>query len=217
VRERIRSHLTYANVMATLAVFLVLGGGTALAAYVVSSNSQIGPGTISGHKPPTGKHANIIAGSINGQDIADKAVTPQKSSGLLSSSAVGRVDFAATDCHDYVDPGCQKDVVSADGFVLTAACVLGVQPSFELTTTSVPTGGETHWGFIRDGSTAENGDNTGPPNYYVVRLQHPGSATGTVILRRPGARVALEFDASVAPGGPADTASCQFHATVVKS
>jgi hypothetical protein len=59
--------------MSTLAVFLVLGGGTALAAYVVSSNSQIGPGTVSGHKPPTGKHANIIAGSINGQDIADRS------------------------------------------------------------------------------------------------------------------------------------------------
>jgi hypothetical protein len=70
---RIRRHLTYANVMATLAVFLVLGGGTAIAAYVVSSNSQIGPGTVSGHKPPTGKHANIIAGSINGQDIADQS------------------------------------------------------------------------------------------------------------------------------------------------
>jgi hypothetical protein len=40
---------------------------------LVSSNSQIGPRTISGHKPPTGKHANIIAGSINGQDIADRS------------------------------------------------------------------------------------------------------------------------------------------------
>jgi hypothetical protein len=65
--------LTYANVMATIAVFLVLGGGTALAAYVVSSNSQIGPGTISGHRPPSGKHSNIIAGSISGTDIADRS------------------------------------------------------------------------------------------------------------------------------------------------
>lgn len=70
MRERVRSHLTYANVMATLAVFLVLGGGTALGAFVVSSNSQIGPGTISGHKPPTGKHSNVISGSITDLDIA---------------------------------------------------------------------------------------------------------------------------------------------------
>ena len=71
--QRLSQHLTYANVVATLALFLVIGGGTALASYVVSSNSQVGPGTISGHKPPTGKHANIIANSINGQDIADRS------------------------------------------------------------------------------------------------------------------------------------------------
>jgi hypothetical protein len=73
VRQWIRSHLTYANVMVTILAFIVLGGGTALASYVISSNSQVGPGTISGHKPPTGKHANIIAGSINGGDIADRS------------------------------------------------------------------------------------------------------------------------------------------------
>jgi hypothetical protein len=71
--QRLRSHLTYANVMSTLAVFFVIGGGTALASYVVSSNSQVGPGTISGNKPPSGKHANIIAGSITGQDIANRS------------------------------------------------------------------------------------------------------------------------------------------------
>jgi hypothetical protein len=74
--RRIRQHLTYANVMATLAVFLVLGGGTAFAAYVVSSNSQIGPGTVSGHHAPSGKHANIIAGSINGQDVQHLVFQP---------------------------------------------------------------------------------------------------------------------------------------------
>jgi hypothetical protein len=84
MRVWMRSHLTYANMMATLAVFLVLGGGTAMAAYVVSSNSQVGPATISGHKPPTGKHANIIAGSLNGTDLASGAVGPAK----LSPNAV---------------------------------------------------------------------------------------------------------------------------------
>jgi len=74
MRQWIRSHLTYANVMSTLAVFLVIGGGTALASYVVSANSQVGPNTISGHRPPTGKHANILANSINGTDIADRTV-----------------------------------------------------------------------------------------------------------------------------------------------
>ena len=71
MRQRLRSKLTYANVMVTILAFLVLGGGSAMAAYVVSSNSQIGPNTVSGHKPPSGKHANIISGSVNGQDVQD--------------------------------------------------------------------------------------------------------------------------------------------------
>ena len=88
MRQQIRSHLTYANVVATLALFLVLGGGTALGAYVVSSNTQIGPGTVSGHKPPTGKHANIIAGSVNGQDVAANSLT---GANILESSLTGNV------------------------------------------------------------------------------------------------------------------------------
>jgi hypothetical protein len=58
------------DVLALVSFFLVVGGGTALASYVISSNSQVGPGTISGHTPPTGKHANLIAGSINGHDLS---------------------------------------------------------------------------------------------------------------------------------------------------
>lgn len=79
MRTAIRGRLTYANVVATMALFLVLSGGTALGVnYVVSSNSQIGPNTVSGHKAPTGDHANIIGGSVNGQDLATAAVTSAK-------------------------------------------------------------------------------------------------------------------------------------------
>jgi hypothetical protein len=70
---KVRPHLTYANVVVTILAFVVLGGGSALAAIVISSNSQVAGGTISGHKPPSGKHPNIIRGSINGADIADRS------------------------------------------------------------------------------------------------------------------------------------------------
>ena len=72
--HRIRSRLTYANVMATLAVFIALGG-TAAAAAIITSNSQVARDTISGHNPPSGDHPNIIAGSVNGSDLATGAVT----------------------------------------------------------------------------------------------------------------------------------------------
>jgi hypothetical protein len=75
--HRIRQQLTYANVISTLALFLVLGGGTALAAYVVSSNSQIGPNTVSGHAG-TATNKNIIAGTVNATDLANQAVTAAK-------------------------------------------------------------------------------------------------------------------------------------------
>jgi hypothetical protein len=59
--RRIRSRLTYASVMSTLAVFLVVGGGTAIASYVVSSNSikngQVG-------SPPTWLRRTIPSWSL---------------------------------------------------------------------------------------------------------------------------------------------------------
>lgn len=70
--RRIRNHLTYANVLVTILAFIVLAGGTALGAtYVVSSNSEVGPDTISGHNPPlgSGDQPNIIPHSIGVLDV----------------------------------------------------------------------------------------------------------------------------------------------------
>jgi hypothetical protein len=78
MRHWVRSHLTYANVVSTLALFLVLGGGSALAAYVVNSNDDIAPNTVAGHNPPAGAHANIITGSLAGSDLANQAVSQGK-------------------------------------------------------------------------------------------------------------------------------------------
>jgi hypothetical protein len=77
MRQWLRSHLTYANVMVTILAFLVLGGGTALAAYVVTSNSQVAPNTISGHGG-SAANKNIIAGTVNATDLANQAVTAAK-------------------------------------------------------------------------------------------------------------------------------------------
>ena len=42
--RQIRPRSVY-DVLALISFFLVIGGGTALASYIVSSNSQIGPAT----------------------------------------------------------------------------------------------------------------------------------------------------------------------------
>lgn len=72
--RRILGQLTYANVMATLAVFIALGG-TAFAGVIVANNSDVAPNTISGHNPPSGDHANIISGSIATADLEPGSVT----------------------------------------------------------------------------------------------------------------------------------------------
>jgi hypothetical protein len=66
---RIRRHLTYANMMATLAVFIALGGA-AVASVIITNNSQVDRGTISGHHPPSGDHPNIIGRSIAANDLS---------------------------------------------------------------------------------------------------------------------------------------------------
>ncbi len=73
-----------AMVVAGVALFVALGGTGLAATYVVSSNRQVGPGTISGHRPPAGDHANVITGSLNALDLATGAVGPRK----LTTNAV---------------------------------------------------------------------------------------------------------------------------------
>src|SRR5919109_5189263 len=85
MRQGIRSQLTFANVVSVIALFLALGG-TALASVIISSNSQVARDTISGHKPPSGKHSNLIAGSVNGQDVAANSLT---GAGILESTLTG--------------------------------------------------------------------------------------------------------------------------------
>ena len=56
-RKTIRGRLTYANVMSTVAVFLALGGATALAAGQIEKNS-VGPRQLKSQAVTTGKIAN---------------------------------------------------------------------------------------------------------------------------------------------------------------
>jgi hypothetical protein len=78
---------------------------------VVSSNSQIGRGTVSGHNPPSGKHANIIRESVNRTDIvpasvgggslADTAVTnPKIANGAVSTAKLATGSVATAKLQD---------------------------------------------------------------------------------------------------------------------
>jgi hypothetical protein len=67
--RRIRDHLTYANVMATIAVFLVLSGGTAVALSGTDTvqSDDLGPGA-------QVKAPDVAANAVNGSDVVDNSL-----------------------------------------------------------------------------------------------------------------------------------------------
>lgn len=87
--QRIRKHLTYANVMSTLAVFLVLGGGAAYAAKKIGSHdlkgasvttAKIKRAAVTTAKIRNGavKTAKIAPGNVTNAKLATGSITAEK-------------------------------------------------------------------------------------------------------------------------------------------
>jgi hypothetical protein len=94
----IRKHLTYANVMSTIAVFLLLGGATAFAASKLSRNS-VGTRQLKANSVTAAKlRANAVTerkvqdGAITSAKIGDGAVIGAK----VQAATLGTVPSAAT-------------------------------------------------------------------------------------------------------------------------
>src|SRR5215208_1344138 len=90
MRQRLRSHLTYANVMATIAVFLVLSGGTAVA--LTGSNTVFSDDIVNGEVKAADIGTNavgsgkIVDGGVQGVDILDGTVdSPDILDGAVSN------------------------------------------------------------------------------------------------------------------------------------
>jgi hypothetical protein len=67
----IRRRMSFANVASMVALVVALSGGTAYAAsFVVSSNTQVAPNTIAGHRPPPGATANLMPQSVAASELA---------------------------------------------------------------------------------------------------------------------------------------------------
>jgi hypothetical protein len=88
MRKKIRPQLTYANVMVTILAFVVLGGGSALAAAQLEKNS-VGSRQLRAKSVTTGKVAN---NAINGSKVQNGSLTGED----IKLSALGTVPSAAT-------------------------------------------------------------------------------------------------------------------------
>jgi hypothetical protein len=92
----IRKRLTYANVMSTLAVFLVLGGGAAFAAAQLGKNTvgakQLKKSAVSRAKVKNGaiNGAKVADGSLTGADVADGSLTGTE----IADGSIGTGDLA---------------------------------------------------------------------------------------------------------------------------
>jgi len=75
MRSFIRLHLTYANVMATIAVFVALGGSAFAAGYVITRSSQIKDGAVTA--------ADVKNSSLTGTDVKDGSLTASDFSGSV--------------------------------------------------------------------------------------------------------------------------------------
>lgn len=133
--KQIRKHITFANVMSSIAVFLVLGGGAAYAAKKIGSNE------IKGNSITTGKikknavtASKIKKNSITTAKIANGAVTGAKlnlgsvgtvpnathantaDTANVANSVVGRIPFSV-----FTGAG-TRDLVTVAPFTIQSVC-----------------------------------------------------------------------------------------------
>jgi hypothetical protein len=124
--KQIRKRLTYANVMSSIAVFLVLGGATAFAA------SKIGSNQIKNNAITTGKikkeavtTAKIKKGAITGAKVnlstlgKVPSATSADNSNTVGGNTVVGINFTGS------APVGPTQVLNLDGFTLTASCSAG--------------------------------------------------------------------------------------------
>lgn len=121
--KQIRKRLTYANVMSSLAVFLILGGATAFAAKKIGRNELRG-GAVSTAKIKRNAvtAAKIKPNAITTKKIAKEAVT----NGKIAAGSVDVTKLAA----GFVSPAAEKLTHSADisfeGTVLAGSLGIGL-------------------------------------------------------------------------------------------
>jgi hypothetical protein len=229
MRQRLHSHLTYANVMVTVLAFIVLGGGTALAAFVVSSNSQIAPHTIYGHKAPAGKNKNIVAGSVNGQDVAANSLT---GANVLESSLTGNVRTLIYNANASPFPGPITPIATVGPYTLKGSCQTNNDPTSPNTVFSLYANGPqsaADWMYSQTrndtsaGGTRSNGFFTTANTDTLIltvedQLGTYTRAGGTAMLKTlgsPPVLVEVEFNAVALDSSP--PRSCFLYGTATRA
>jgi hypothetical protein len=231
----IRKRLTYANVMSSIAVFLVLGGGAAYAAKKIGSNE------IKGNSITTGKikkeavtASKIKKNSVTTAKIANGAVTGAKinlgtvgtvpnathainadNANTVGGMTVSKIAYAA-------NSGSGPQVVlNTQGLVLTAACP--TTSPIVTVTTNVPVGVgvEFNTDASSSGNTVENISDDGTGGIFTTgdQLVTNTRRRGTFTFQTSqGHVVSGIFSSDVSPAlrdnGGLGKSNCSFVATI---
>jgi hypothetical protein len=174
----IRKKLTYANVMSTIAVFLVLGGGAALAATQLAKNSvgakqlkknavttaKVKNGAINGAKVADGSltGTDVADGSIGSNDLADLAVT----AGKLAADSVdsGKVKDKSLKGGDVADDSLTGTQINEGTLKGVDAATLGGKSSTEFLSNSI----------YKNESAVEAGVDKGEGTFAISEGCNPG-------------------------------------------
>jgi hypothetical protein len=193
--KQIRKRLTYANVMSSVAVFLVLGGATAFAAQKIGSNqlkgNSVKTGKIVKEAVTTSKikknaitTAKIADNSITTSKIVNDAVTgdkvkestlsevPKAAAAVVAESAQPQV-FAAVNSSGIVDSALSKGLSSANVTHPTTGVFCVTPPAF------VARGGQVTPIFGGTAGTTANLTIGGTPDCPAPAVQVQLFTTGT--------------------------------------
>lgn len=203
----IQKRLTYANVMSSIAVFLVLGGATAFAA------SKIGSNQLKANSVTTGKikknavtAAKIKNGAVNGAKVKDGSLTGAD----INLGALGTVPTAANaekvggntvqKIFYKVPPNTgAQTILSLNGLTLTAACGAGSALTATATTSvgdSLIHSGGTFGGAAAFYAELDDFDTAAKFDFLAEGTTTSDSIQGTLTYSQPtGAVVTAVFQA----------------------
>jgi hypothetical protein len=193
-----RSRLTYANVMVTILAFIVLSGGSALAASVIiTSNSQVAAHTIAGATAASGINKNIIPGSLGGSDLAAGTVTAANvaaanKDGTAGTPSLRTLGTGAQQAAAGNDPRLAKGVVGAQILSFN-----GPMPTTTRTFTVTKTGDLL---LITWSGTAWRSSAQGPGGGFLVPfIDGTNSGTSTFLyINNPGEHMTFPTQETVA-------------------
>jgi hypothetical protein len=222
-----RPKLTYANVVSTICLFLLLGGGAAYAASHLGKNS-VGAKQLKKNAVTTKKIKNgaVTAAKLKPGTIPTTVPSSDHATSADSATVAGngaqRIDFhsAGIDSapsNPFETPAAHQ-IFSSDGLTIRASCISGEKARLYVTISASE--GNAFWGYtkyLNPGYESKNvGLFFGPTNVETYRLVdvtgENRSETGQLIYRSPSHTVTVIYVGGVEDVLPKE---CEFQGTAV--